>query len=164
MLYDSGRRYCSRQPIQRVSRAVKRGSVKRKKFPDARPRVISDNGPQFIARDFKEFIRISGMTRVKTSPYYPQSNGKPERCHRTIKGSCIRVSTPLTPADAIRLVTDFVDHYDNRRLHIAIGYITPADKLQGRAENDSGSARSQAYRRQRGPESSAETTGLVMKR
>jgi putative transposase len=56
--------------------------VKRAKesYPDARPRVISDNGPQFIARDFKEFIRISGMTHVRTSPYYPQSNGKIERC------------------------------------------------------------------------------------
>jgi len=46
------------------------------KFPDAKPRIISDNGPQFIAKDFKEFIKISGMTHVKTSPYYPQSNGK----------------------------------------------------------------------------------------
>jgi hypothetical protein len=43
--------------------------------PDAKPRIISDNGPQFIAKDFKEFIRISGMTHVRTSPYYPQSNG-----------------------------------------------------------------------------------------
>jgi putative transposase len=41
-----------------------------------KPRIISDNGPQFIARDFKEFIRIAGMTNVRTSPYYPQSNGK----------------------------------------------------------------------------------------
>ena len=40
------------------------------KFPEATPRVISDNGPQFIARDFKEFIRILGMTHVRTSPYY----------------------------------------------------------------------------------------------
>jgi len=48
-------------------------------FPEARPRVISDNGPQFIAKDFKEFIRISGMSHVKISPYYPQSNGKIER-------------------------------------------------------------------------------------
>jgi putative transposase len=44
-------------------------------YPEAKPRIISDNGPQFIARDFKEFIRISGMTHVRTSPYYPQSNG-----------------------------------------------------------------------------------------
>ena len=106
----------------------------REKFPDAKPRIISDNGPQFIAKDFKEFIRISGMTHVKTSPYYPQSNGKLERYHRTIKGTCIRVNTPLSLADAQRLVTDFVDHYNNTRLHSAIGYITPKDKLQGRAE------------------------------
>ena len=43
----------------------------KEKYPEARPRIISDNGPQFIAKDFKEFIRISGMTHVRTSPYYP---------------------------------------------------------------------------------------------
>ncbi len=106
----------------------------REKFPDAKPRIISDNGPQFISKDFKEFIRISGMTHVKTSPYYPQSNGKLERYHRTIKGTCIRVNTPLSLTDAQRLVSDFVDHYNNNRLHSAIGYITPNDKLEGRAE------------------------------
>jgi len=106
----------------------------REQFPDARPRIISDNGPQFIAKDFREFIRISGMTHVKTSPYYPQSNGKLERYHKTIKGMCIRVHTPLSLADARRIVADFVDHYNNQRLHSAIGYITPKDKLQGRAE------------------------------
>ena len=106
----------------------------REKYPDAQPRIISDNGPQFIAKDFKEFIRISGMTHVKTSPYYPQSNGKLERYHRTIKGTCLRVHTPLSVDEAIRLVTDFVDHYNYRRLHSAIGYITPIDKLEGRAE------------------------------
>ena len=106
----------------------------REKFPDVKPRIISDNGPQFISKEFKEFIRISGMTHVKTSPYYPQSNGKLERYHRTIKGTCIRVNTPLSLADAQRLVTDFVNHYNNNRLHSAIGYITPNDKLEGRAE------------------------------
>ncbi len=106
----------------------------REKFPDATPRIISDNGPQFISKDFKEFIRISGMTHVKTSPYYPQSNGKLERYHKTIKSACIRVNTPLSLDDCQRLVTDFVDHYNNKRLHSAIGYITPADKLQGYAE------------------------------
>lgn len=106
----------------------------REKFPDATPRIISDNGPQFISKDFKEFIRISGMTHVKTSPYYPQSNGKLERYHRTIKSTCIRANTPLSLDDCQRLVTDFVDRYNNVRLHSSIGYITPADKLHGRAE------------------------------
>jgi putative transposase len=102
------------------------------KFPDARPRIISDNGPQFIAKDFKEFIRICGMTHVKTSPYYPQSNGKIERWHRTLKGDCIRPKTPLSLADARRLVAEYVSHYNTVRLHSAIGYVTPQDKLQGR--------------------------------
>ena len=74
------------------------------------------------------------MAHVKTSPYYPQSNGKLERYHRTIKSICIRVNIPLSLDDAQRLVTDFVGHYNNTRLHSAIGYITPKDKLQGRAE------------------------------
>ena len=74
------------------------------------------------------------MTHVKTSPYYPQSNGKLERYHRTIKSTCIRVNTPLSLDDAQHLVTGFVDSYNNTRLHSAIGYITPIDKLQGRAE------------------------------
>jgi putative transposase len=51
----------------------------KEKCPEAKPRIISGNGPQFIARDFKEFIRISGMSHVQTSPFYPQSNGKLER-------------------------------------------------------------------------------------
>src|SRR5262249_18512205 len=52
----------------------------REQYPGERPRIISDNGPQFIARDFKEFIRICGMTHVKTSPYYPQSKGYTASC------------------------------------------------------------------------------------
>ena len=106
----------------------------RERFPQARPRIISDNGPQFVARDFREFIRLAGMTHVRTSPYYPQSNGKLERYHRTIKSRCIRPGVPLSLADALRLVEGFVSHYNTVRLHSAIQYIAPADKLAGRAE------------------------------
>jgi putative transposase len=104
----------------------------RERFPGVHPRIISDNGPQFIARDFKEFIRICGMTHVKTSPYYPQSNGKIERFHRTIKGDCIRTETPLSLDDARRIVARYIEHYNTVRLHSAIGYITPLAKLEGR--------------------------------
>src|SRR5262249_46901400 len=104
----------------------------REKFPGVTPRIISDNGPQFIARDFKEFIRICGMTHVKTSPYYPQSNGKIERWHRILKEDCIRPGTPLTLEDARRIVGKFVEHYNTVRLHSALSYITPKDKLEGR--------------------------------
>lgn len=104
----------------------------KEQFPEARPRIISDNGPQFLAKDFKEFIRISGMTHVRTSPYYPQSNGKLERWHKSLKSECIRPGTPLSPEDARRLIQHYVDHYNQVRLHSAIGFVTPADMLAGR--------------------------------
>ena len=104
----------------------------RELHPGATPRIITDNGPQFIARDFKEFIRICGMTHVKTTPYYPQSNGKIERWHKTLKGECLRPQTPLTPQDARRVVAKYVQYYNTVRLHSAIGYVTPKDRLEGR--------------------------------
>jgi len=114
---------------QDVEIIVQRG---RELHPTARPRMISDNGPQFVAKDFKEFIRIAGMTHVRTAPYYPQSNGKIERYHKTIKGDAIRVTPPATLDEARALVARFVAHYNGVRLHSAIGYITPNDFLAGR--------------------------------
>jgi len=106
----------------------------RERFPGCAPRIISDNGPQFVARDFKEFVREAGMTHVRTSPYYPQSNGKIERWHKSIKHECIRPNPPVSLEDARALVEGYVNEYNTARLHSAIGYITPTDKLEGRAE------------------------------
>lgn len=104
----------------------------REKFPGVHPRIITDNGPQFIAKDFKEFIRIAGMTHVKTSCYHPQANGKKERWYKTLKNDCIRVKVPLSLEDARRIVAEFVAYYNEVRLHSAIGYVTPHDRLAGR--------------------------------
>ena len=104
----------------------------KEKYPQAKPRLISDNGPQFVAREFKQFVRISGMDHVRTSPYYPQSNGKIERWHGSLKAEAVRPKTPLSLEDARRVVGDFVEEYNTRRLHGAIGYVTPHDRLEGR--------------------------------
>jgi putative transposase len=104
----------------------------REKYPEAKPRIITDNGPGFISRDFKEFIRIAGMTHVSTSPYNPQSNGKIERYHRTIKSDCIRERHIESIEDARRVVQQYVTHYNEVRLHSAIGYVTPHTKLAGK--------------------------------
>ena len=74
------------------------------------------------------------MTHVRTSPYYPQSNGKIERWHKSLKGECIRPGTPLSLADARRLVEGYVEHYNDVRLNSAIDYITPKDVLAGREQ------------------------------
>ena len=105
----------------------------REKFPEARPRIISDNGPQFIARDLKQFLRLAGMTHVRTSPFYPQSNGKLERFHQSLKRECIRPRSPVDDQDARLVVGQYAGDYNDQRLHSAIGYIAPRDKLEGRA-------------------------------
>lgn len=122
-----------------VKAAMKEGDVEmvlqraRDKYPNEHPRIISDNGPQFIARDFKEFIREAGLTHVRTSPYYPQSNGKLERYHRSFKEEGWRPASASTEEEAIKVIEDYVRYYNEVRLHSAIGYITPADKMAGRA-------------------------------
>jgi len=132
---------CSRSIVHwEIRESMKESQVElilqkaREKVPEAAPRIISDNGPPFIARDFKEFIRVCGMTHVRTSPYYPQSNGKIERWHRSLKADCLRPGTPLSVEDARRLVSSYVTHYNEVRLHSAIGYVTPKDTLEGRAQ------------------------------
>ena len=72
-------------------------------------RFTLDKSPG-IARDFKEFIRIAGMTHVRTSPYYPESNGNIERWHKSLKTECIRPRAPLSLQEAERLVGEYVEH------------------------------------------------------
>ena len=83
--------------------------------PGVTPRIVSDNGPQFIAQEFKEFVRISGMSHVRTSPHYPQSNGKFERFNRTMKTECLRLKTPVSLEDAKRVVGGFIEEYNTKR-------------------------------------------------
>ena len=134
-ILDGYSRYIIHWEIRETMREVDVETIlqrAREKFPDARPRIISDNGPQFIARDFKTFIRLSGMTHVRTAPYYPQSNGKIEAWHKTLKTTTIRPNTPASLDEARSLVASFVAYYNDKRLHSATGYIAPADKLAGR--------------------------------
>jgi len=75
------------------------------------------------------------MTHVRTSPYYPQSNGKLERFHATIKGERIRPGVPLSFDEARTMAEKFIAHCNHVRLHSAIGYVAPADKLHGREQS-----------------------------
>ena len=104
----------------------------REAYPHTRPRIITDQGSQFKSREFKTFITQWQASHVMTSPYYPQSNGKLERFHQTIKDQAIRPLTPLDLAEAKRIVGDFIEHDNTTRLHSAIGFIAPKDHLEGR--------------------------------
>ncbi|MGO9953185.1 MAG: integrase core domain-containing protein [Dissulfurispiraceae bacterium] len=102
------------------------------KFQDLRQRIIWDNDPLFIAKDFNEFNHIFGLTDGKTSPYCPQSNSKLERFHKYSRVECISPNTQLRLDDARKIMADYIGHHNMFRLHSAIGNIIPADKLTGR--------------------------------
>lgn len=116
------------ETVQRIVQAAK------EKTGAKRCRLISDNGPQFKAKQFKSFIKMAGMDQVFTSPFYPQSNGKIERWHKELKQTCIRPSAPRNLKEAKAYVEAFIEDYNYKRLHSAIGYATPYDKLIGLEE------------------------------
>lgn len=106
----------------------------REKYPDARPRIISDNGPQYVSKDFKAFLEFCQMTHVLTSPYYPQSDGKIERWHKSLKVECIRTGVPLSLDHVRQMVAAYVAYYNNERLDSTIGYVAPAAMMNGQAK------------------------------
>lgn len=106
----------------------------REKFPGVRPRVISDRGGPYIAREFKEYLRLAGLKQTLISVRYPQSNGKMERFYKTIKGECIRRSSFLSIRDARRIIAEFIAYYNDKRLHSAVDYIAPLNVLLGKRE------------------------------
>jgi len=103
-------------------------------FPEANPNIISDNGPQFMAKDFQNFLKIAGLKHIRTSVNYPQSNGKIEVWYKTIKTECIRRQSFITIEEARIKIAEFVYEYNYHRLHSAIYYVTPFDMLSGRAQ------------------------------
>lgn len=102
-------------------------------FPGATPRIISDNGKQFTSKEFQSLLAQVGMTHVTTSPYYPQSNGKLERCNKTIK-SYLRTRHIADLKEALKVVGAFIEYYNTKRLHSAISFVTPQAKLLGKAQ------------------------------
>jgi putative transposase len=82
------------------------------KHPAVKHRIISDNGPRFIANDFKAFAREYGLIHVRTSPYYPQSNGKLERWNGSLESECIRPGSPATQEEAERRIGKYLKYYN----------------------------------------------------
>ena len=104
------------------------------KFPGVKPRIISDNGTQFISKDFSEYLRFAGLTHVKTSICYPQSNGKIEKFHGTINQECLTRSSFIDLDDAKKQIHKFIDFYNTKRLHSSLFYLTPEVFLLGKVD------------------------------
>jgi transposase InsO family protein len=104
------------------------------KFPGVKPRIISDNGPQDISKDFAEFLRQMGLQHVRTSIAYPQSNGKLERWHGTISQECLRQRSFIDLDDTRRQIAHYIELYNTRRLHSSVFYLTPEEVLNGKTK------------------------------
>jgi len=103
-------------------------------YPEAvNVRIISDNGSQFISKDFAELLLYLEFRHTFTSANHPQSNGKLERFNKTLKTEHVRRSAYLDYQDACIRMAQWIAHYNSRRLHSAIYYLTPNDVFYGRA-------------------------------
>ena len=96
-----------------------------------KPRLLSDNGSSYVAGDLADFLEDKGMDHVRGAPHHPQTQGKIERWHQTMKNRVLLENYYL-PGDLERQIEAFVEHYNNDRYHESLGNLTPADVYHGR--------------------------------
>ena len=102
------------------------------KYPAYKPRIISDNGSQFICKDFAQYMKFAGLQHIRTSIAYPQGNGKIERYHRTAGEECLSKASFINIEDARKQIAEYVEFYNTKRLHSSLCYLTPEDFMLGR--------------------------------
>jgi putative transposase len=98
-----------------------------------KPRLLSDNGPSYIAEELADYIEAQGMSHARGAPLHPQTQGKIERWHQTLKNRVL-LENDFLPGDLERQIEAFVEHYNHRRYHESLDNVTPADAYFGRAD------------------------------
>ncbi len=96
-----------------------------------KPRLLSDNGSSYVAADLADYLHDKGMDHVRGAPHHPQTQGKIERWHQTMKNRVL-LENHFLPGDLERQISAFVDHYNNHRYHESLANLTPADVYHGR--------------------------------
>lgn len=97
-----------------------------------KPRLLSDNGASYISEELSSYIKEQGMSHVRGAPYHPQTQGKIERWHQTLKNR-ILLEHYFLPGDLEQQIEEFVEHYNHQRYHESLNNVTPADVYFGRA-------------------------------
>jgi transposase InsO family protein len=98
-----------------------------------RTKLLSDNGAGYVSRAFRDYLRLVGIGHTLAAPFHPQTNGKVERYQQSLKQEVNQLPYEF-PSQLERAIADFVDYYNYRRYHKALGNVTPADVLYGRRE------------------------------
>ena len=96
-----------------------------------KPRLLSDNGSSYVAAELAEWLAERDMDHVRGAPYHPQTQGKIERWHQTLKNRVLLENYYL-PGALEAEIASFVEHYNHRRYHESLDNLTPADVYFGR--------------------------------
>jgi len=98
-----------------------------------RTKLLSDNGAGYVSRASRDYLHLVGIGHILAAPFHPQTNGKVERYQQSLKREVNQLPYEL-PSQLEKAIADFVDYYNYRRYHKALGDVTPADVLYGRRE------------------------------
>ena len=112
-----------------INTAIQETGVNREEMP----RLLTDNGSSYISNEFNNYLTEINMGHVRGAPYHPQTQGKIERYHRTMK-NVIKLENYFFPDELRAKLAEFVDYYNNKRYHEALGNVTPSDVYFGRAK------------------------------
>jgi len=93
--------------------------------------LLSDNGAGYLSQQFNQYLHLVGIRHITASPFHPQTNGKIERYHRTVKGEINRVPYDM-PSELKEAIKAFIEYYNYRRYHEGLGNVTPYDVYTGR--------------------------------
>lgn len=98
-----------------------------------RPRLLSDNGPCYLSKELKEYLKERKMEHTRGAPYHPQTQGKIERYHRSMK-NVVKLENYYYPWELEKAIGQFVDYYNHQRYHESLDNVTPADMFYDRYE------------------------------
>jgi transposase InsO family protein len=96
-----------------------------------RPRLLSDNGSCYVSKELQKYLEAKGMSHTRGAPYHPQTQGKIERYHRTMK-NVVKLRNYYQKEELERELDRFVDYYNNERVHESLDNVTPADVYHDR--------------------------------
>ncbi|MCB1337828.1 MAG: transposase family protein [Maritimibacter sp.] len=99
-----------------------------------KPRPLSDNGSSYVGYDLADYLEDKGMDHVRGAPHHPQTQGKIERWHQTMKER-VPLENSFLPGDLERQISSLVDHYNNHRCHESLSNMTPTDAYHRRGAN-----------------------------
>jgi len=124
---------CSTMHTKDVTRTIETALLKAGLSKKQRPKLLSDNAPCYISHELKQFMNDKNMKHIRGRPLHPQTQGKIERYHRSMK-NIIKQEHYYFPEELKHRLAEFIDYYNNRRYHESLQNVTPADVYFGRAE------------------------------